>query len=342
MTALVLARRFGSVIGVGLAIVAAVLEPVPAAAELPETPVLLASLGFTPDEIAQIEAGKLVRHSLAPASERELTAGLAFHVPVPPAQLVEQSERDLLDRVDPNIIGYAAVATPGSVADFAKLTLAPDPAGRAQAYVGAAPGGALQLSAAEIAAFGALGSGAAPSAVEAQLRSALLERVQAYRARGLAGIEPYALADGKTRSPGEELRTATNASKGLADHVPAAFQFLLSYPNGKPAGAEELFRWSHFEAHGVPTIALTHVLLIPDGDAWIVAQRQFYVSTGYNAEQAIAAFLPAQGGTIVVYGNRTSTDQITGFGGGTKRSLGSKVLASQLESMFEKARADVQ
>jgi hypothetical protein len=177
--------------------------------------------------------------------------------------------------------------------------------------------------------------------VEPQVRSALLARLQAYRANGLAGIAPYAHADGKSRSPAEELRTATQASKKLQQHAPAAYQFLLSYPNGKPPGTEEIFRWSHFDAHGVPTLALTHVLLVPDGEAWIVAQRQFYVSTGYNAEQAVAAFLPSQAGTVVVYANRTSTDQITGFGGGAKRSLGSKMLASQLEGMFEKARAAV-
>ena len=96
-----------------------------------------------------------------------------------------------------------------------------------------------------------------------------------------------------------------------------------------------------FEAHGVPTIALTHVLLVPDGDAWLVVQRQFYVSAGYNVEQAVAAFLPSKGGTVVAYANRTSTDQITGFGSGTKRSIGSKILASQLETMFERARAAV-
>ena len=325
-----------------LAAPAAVIGPSSAGAELPATPALLASLGFTQDEVAEIEAGKLVRHSLAPASERELTAALAFQVPVSPAQLVEASKRDLLDQVDANMIDFGVVSSPGRSADFAKLTLQPDPAERAQAYIGAAPGGALNLSSGEIAAFHALGDSATPGVVEAAVRSALLERVEAYRTRGLAGIEPYALADGKTRSPAEELRVATNASKALQQYAPAAFQLLLSYPNGKPAGTEEIFRWSHFEAHGEPTIVLTHVLLIPDGEAWIVAQRQFYVSTGYNAEQAIAAFLPAQGGAVVVYGNRTSTDQITGFGGGTKRSLGSKVLSSQLESMFEKARAKVQ
>lgn len=316
------------------------LTATPAVAELPEGTVLLGSLGLSPGEVAQVEAGQLVRHAVAPASDRELTAGLAFHVPLPPARLVADSKQDLMDRVDPDMIAYAVVPAPGSLADFAKLTLEPGAAKRAAQYTGAQPGGGLNLSAEEIAAFQKLGSGAAPAAVEAQVRAALLARVQAYRTKGLAGIAPYALAGGKTRSAAEEIRTATNASKKLQQYAPAAFQLLQDYPNGNPPGTEEIIRWSQFDAHGTPTIALTHLLIVPDGDAYLLVQRQFYVSTGYNAEQAIAALLPAKdGGTVVIYANRTSTDQITGFGGGTKRSLGSKILASQLETMFEKARA---
>jgi hypothetical protein len=51
--------------------------------------------------------------------------------------------------------------------------------------------------------------------------------------------------------------------------------------------------------------------------------------------------MPSQRDTIVAYAGRTSTDQVEGIGGGARRSLGSRVLASQLESMFEKARAQV-
>jgi hypothetical protein len=316
------------------------LAAAPARSQLPAAETLLADLGLAPDEIAQVKAGQLVHHSVAAASERELTTGLAFQVATPPAQLVKNLAQDLLDSVDPNVTAFGVVSTPGSAADFAKLTLSPNAQARAQAYVRAKPGGDLNLSAQEIAALGALGSGAAPAAVETKVRDLLLERVQTYRARGLAGLAPYA-RDGGTRSPGDELRTATQASKKLAQYAPAAYQLLLSYPDARPPGTEEVIRWSQFEGHGVPTIALTQVLIVPDGEARVALQRQFYASTGYNAEQAIAAFLPAAGGTVVVYANRTSTDQITGFGGSAKRSIGSKLLASQLEDLFQKARARV-
>ena len=43
---------------------------------------------------------------------------------------------------------------------------------------------------------------------------------------------------------------------------------------------------------------------------------------------------------MVVYGNRTSTDQVEGWGGGAKRSIGSKLLESQLEALAGKVRRD--
>ncbi len=312
------------------------------AAPLPDADTLLADLGLSADEIAQVEAGQLVRHEVESASERELTAGMAFLVKATPAALVAESKKDLLDRVMADTISFGIVSSPASIADFAKLVLKPNAAQRAQAYVAASPSGDLNLSTQEIAAFHALGSGASVAAVEQQLRSQLFARLQTYQAHGLAGIAPYARSSGGPRSPADALRTATTASKALEKYVPAVYQYLLSYPEKKPPGTEESFRWMQVDAHGEPTIALTHVLLVPEGDAWVAVQRQFYVSAGYNAEQAIAALLPTKSGTVMVYGNRTSTDQVTGFGGGAKRSIGSRVLASQLEDMFEKARSAVQ
>ena len=55
-------------------------------------------------------------------------------------------------------------------------------------------------------------------------------------------------------------------------------------------------------------------------------------------EQAVAAILPAQGGSIVLYSNHTSTDQVAGFGGGAKRSIGSKLMGSELEKIFAKVQ----
>jgi hypothetical protein len=94
------------------------------------------------------------------------------------------------------------------------------------------------------------------------------------------------------------------------------------------------FYWEHFAAHGVPKIALVHALVVPDGSAFLVMERPFYVSEGFNCEQAVAGFLPVKGGTVVVYSNHTSTDQVMGLGGGAKRSIGSQLMAAELRDLL--------
>ena len=116
---------------------------------------------------------------------------------------------------------------------------------------------------------------------------------------------------------------------------------LLAYPAGKPAGLEESFRWRKFDERGVPTIHLEHAFLVADGEARIAVERQFYVSTGYNAAQSIAVFVPTDAGTIVVYTYRTSSDQVEGLGGRIKRSLGNLMLASRLEGTLQKMQKEM-
>ncbi len=322
--------------GLMLLVLAAAL---PAAAQIPDANTLLTDLGLTPAEIAQVKAGQFVTGKIQPSSERELVASFAFWVHGTPTELVNQLRSGLLNEVDSNMLAAQLVAGAPTLASFAKLTLQPDAQKRALAYAGAKPGADLNLSNAEIASFNALGSGATPASVEPVLRSALLARLAAYQSKGLAATAPYAGAGGEPRSPGDELRSATQATKKLQSLAPAAYKYLLDYPASKPPGSEETLRWSQFMANGAPTIALTQGLFIPDGDAWVLVQRQFYVSGGYNSEQAIGALLPMQDGTLAIYTNRTSTDQVTGFGGGTKRSIGSKLLASQLQALYQKIQS---
>jgi hypothetical protein len=309
---------------------------VASAQQLPPANDILSAMGLSAAQIQQVESGQLVRGSGQPSTPRELVAVFAFTVNAPPADLVKEAQAGLLDRVDPNTTAFAPIT--GAASDFAKLQLTD---AHAAMFRNASPGGSLNLSTSEIAQFQALGSGASTAQVTEAVRQMLAARVAAYQAKGLGGIAPYARSSG-TRDAAAELRSALDASRLLHKYAPAAFQAMRDYPGAQPPGTEQHYRWSLFDAHGTPTIALTHSLFIPDGDAWVVMQRQFYVSAGYNSMEAIGGFLPAQGNTVVVYGGRTSTDQVEGFGGSARRSLGSRVLESQLESMFQRARTKVQ
>jgi hypothetical protein len=306
----------------------------PASAQIPDAPTLLSALGFTQDQIQQITSGQIVRGAIKAASDRELVAAMAFEVKNSPAQIVSQLKAGAGAKTDPTTKVSGQFGGGGSVNDLAKLSL---DSSRAKVYTSASPGETLNLSTQEIATFDAL-AGSDAATVTNAVKSQLLARLKAYQQQGLAGIAPYAREDG-SRSCNDELRTMAQASKALQKYVPTAYQYLLSYPNSKPAGTEEVFRWAQIDAHGTPALTLTHVAYVPDGNSYVLLQRMFYVSATFNCEQALAAFVPVQGGTAVVYANRTSTDQVEGWGGDMKRSIGSRLLESQLEDQFQTAQS---
>ena len=300
-------------------------------AELPAARVALADTGYSTDQIAGVEAGKIVTGDAKPAHERDLAVAFAFLVPLTPAELVAHLAKD--QHRDPDTIATGSISAAGALTDFAALSLQPDADRRARRYVTAKPGSDLNLGESELSTFRGLGSSASTAAVEAQVRSALLERYRAYREKGLDGIAPYARG-GDSRSIAHDLRISLESVAGLRKYAPAAFEAMMSYPASAPPGSESRFTWEHFPAQGTPTIALVHEMYVPDGSAFLVLQRQYYVSEVFNCEQAVAGFLPVQGGTVVVYTNHTSTDQVMGLGGGAKRSLGSQLMASELRELF--------
>jgi len=310
----------------------------PARAELPTADALLADLGLSAAEIADVKAGKIVTRKVEASHERDLATSFAFFVPIAPKALVAQLTSGLLSKVDENTISRGVIAGAAAADAFKGLALTPDGAARAKRYASGSAADSFNLSAEEAAAFGKLPASASVADVEAQVRSALAARYQAYRAKGLAGIAPYLRGSGAPRSVADDLRVSLDSLKALKRYAPAAYTAMAEYPRSLPAGSEDHFTWVQLMAHGAPTIVLTQALIVPDGESYLAMQRQFYVSEGFNGEQAVAGILPAAGGTIVVYANHTSTDQVAGFGGSAKRSIGSKLMSSELQGIFGKVQ----
>jgi hypothetical protein len=294
---------------------------------------LLADAGLSADDKQRVLNGEFVTADAKAVSDRDLAVTMVFMVKTSPDALSKQVVAGSLVTADAQVQAYALFKSPGSLPDVAGLRI---PSDEATALAGAKPGSAFNLSAAEIKAFNGLPAGN-QQAVQRQLQQMLLQRYQTYRASGLAGIAPYARG-GSEMNLAADLRKATQAAQGLEKYLPKFQAALLNYPKGMEPEMQESFFWMRSIIHGQPTYVLQHTLAVADGAARAVAQRQYYVSAGYNGEQAVAGFLPIQGGTLVVYSSHAFTEQVSGFGGSMKRSIGSRVMADQLKKMFEAGR----
>ena len=306
----------------------------------PRAKALLAQLPFSDGERQQILAGKLVTAaSREQTSDRELAITMAFLIKDSPSDLVAMFEKAYLYDIDRSATTHGELRGDGSLADLQALRLTPNGDAEAKRFADASAGTDLNLSTAEIAAFRALPE-RTNAAVEAELREVLLARYQVYRARGLAGIAPYDRGGGKSTNPADDLRRATNASPVLAGEAPEAVAALLNYPKSQPARATERFFWVNFEIDGQPTIALTHRLVTPQDDGtFVLADRHYYVTRSHNAVQAIAGIFPVQEGALVIYANRTFTDQLGGFGASAKQAIGRKIMGGQIAALYEQLRA---
>lgn len=322
------------VAALSLAVPLAAAAPVEAQ---PNADQVLTDMGLSGADRQKVLNGEFVTAELPSASDRDLSIAMAFLVKASPADLAKEAVAGEFIKADAQVQAHGDLSASSTVADLAGLQMTDD---SAAAFADASAGSDLNLSKDEIAAFNAVKGGGKP-AQQQQLQKMLLARFQAYQGKGLAGIAPYDRG-GDSSDPAADLRRAADAAKGLKKYLPSLQQMLIGYPQATVAGAEQTFHWIQYDIDGKPTYVLTHGIAATDGNARVLTQRQYYVSTGYNAGQAVAAFLPVAEGTVVVYTNHTFTDQVAGFGGSMKRKIGRGMMESQLQKIFAKARTMAQ
>jgi hypothetical protein len=244
----------------------------PGAAQAIDPKTALDALRFPGDTLTRVGAGRFAEVALPTISERDLNVGIAFLVakqsPAALARTVREERRVL--HADPNVIAYGDFEGEGTLAELKRLRLTP---AQLKAFAQAAPGEEINLSLDEIAALHAAGADA--HAIENAVRAVLLAR---YRAKGLAGIAPYARA-GSATSAGDELAAVNRSAR--ASHIlsPTLYDLLDHYPDDLPPDFTEKLFWVQFRAHGEDTVALEHIFQATFEDTAVQVQRQYYVST---------------------------------------------------------------
>ena len=308
----------------------------PAAHAQPSAEQVLTDMRLSAGDRQRVLSGEFVNADVPAVSERDLSFAIAFLVKTSPEGLGERVITGDLVTADAQVQAWGELKGAGALADFARLKITSD---EARTLSAAKAGDALNLSAGEVAAF--TGAPGGPDAILEALRKMLLARYQAYRTSGLAGIAPYDRGGGRTTDHAADLRRASEASAGLKKYLPAFQAVLLGYPKATAVQMRESFFWVKSIIEGKATYILTHLMATPDGAAYALARRQYYASTSYNGEQSVAGFLPVSDGTVVVLASHAFTDQVTGFGGSMKRSIGSSIMARKMREIFEAGRKKV-
>ncbi len=298
-------------------------------------------MGLSAGDKKKLAAGEIVSTDVEESNEKELAAALALVVPAALDEIAASITKGTTLDANSAILAHGEI-DPAQVdeAAFAGVTL---PDSEVAALLDAEPGSEFNLSTEEFAVFEDLGKqykpgdAGAADAVNAAYRQMLAGRMQAYLASGLEGIAPYDRG-GDSSSPADDLKAGLEAATLLEQFAPQMYQAFLAYPDQAVSDVQHQFHWSQQEADDRPVTILTHRMLQQRPDVLVLLSRDYYVGHSFNASQAVAGALPVDGGTAIFYGNRTSTDQVAGFGGSLKRKIGGGMMRDSLIATLKEVR----
>jgi len=317
---------------------------------------ILKMAGLSDAEIASVKKREMVRGTRDSADDRDLAAWFCFLVRAEGPALRETFMSSSKRGTDPSVAQYGHLNDENNDQEnsadgedpFGDVKLEPQGDVMTKLYLTAKPGscGDLNLSKEEMDKFASLSNGATQADVEAVLRQVLAGRLEEYKQRGLEGISPYCRGRNKDFDPAKELAHKSSILPLVDKLAPAFSKYLREYPSSKPEGLDEAFTWVNFIVNDKPNICLVHKMGMEvdgGGGLYVFCQRHFYVSRGHNTVQGVGGTFPVESDdgtkeTLVLYISRTSTDQVSGFGGSAKRTIGAKVMGGKIAENMERFR----
>lgn len=323
------------------------LSNAPAALAGPDADELTWAVGIPSEELSKLLKGDIVSFNLQETRTKSLTSGIAMYVKAPPAKVVEMVLKGRLAASDPDVLARGDLDAEFGPDAFRKFAYGVDQLEEAKKLLDAKPGWDFNLSSGEIASFQALKEGldqgnpkAVVSAVSANYRRVLWDRLKAYQDKGLSGIAGYDRGNGETTDIGFDLSSDTRNGKILNRYFTDLQQYMLRAPlalNGEPVDSR-LF-WINRRIEGRPTPILAHRLLYGVKDGALMVQREFYVAHDYNSSQAMAGSLPYEDGALVIFALRSYLDNPEEMGQSLQRSVSRDQLKAQMIKKFQRLKA---
>ena len=171
---------------------------------------------------------------------------------------------------------------------------------------------------------------------EVVFKQILSARAKAFWEHGLKGIEPYS---GNNHNVADDLETANNAVLKIVKNPTVCEEINVIPSQSKNPGIHALM-WSIVHGNCMSSIVLSHRILYKEGDAaFISLTRKFYSAADFDSSLITAGVLPtAENKCALFYVNHTFTANVAGFGGGTKRSIGRKMMKGALVETMKKAQ----
>jgi len=170
------------------------------------------------------------------------------------------------------------------------------------------------------------------------LRARVIERQLAYRKGGNQVLGEYNDKKNSTQVA-EQFKYMLSYGKVLPEVLPHYYNYLLDYPNGKPANVEDMFYWEKVKFGLKPTLRIVQVVTMqgnnPHEPAYTIAEKQLYSShyfeTALDLTFCIRGDDPKQPGFYLIMVMGSEQAGLTGFKGSILRKVATGKSASNLQ-----------
>jgi hypothetical protein len=306
-------------------------------------------LQFDGAERARVLQGEIVGKDFREHDEKEISIAVVTRIAAPLPKLAEEIRKGELLQADQEVLDFRAFP-PGTPLEEAFRTVGytSEEGQEIRRLLAALPGSTFNLSAEELDRLRDARTrfpggdcdrkAACAGELSGLYRGMLRARLERYLKDGLDGIAPYDRGAGKTVLPEDELRHAAEDATLIRRAFPEFYAAFTEFPKAQRAEDESQLLWIKRRVQGRPAYALAHRLSEVRSELALFAERQFYVGTSYNALQTFIGLLPDGDRTILVYTNRTFTDQVAGLGSNVRHSVGRSKMMSAVIRNFEALR----
>ena len=284
------------------------------------------TIGFSIDDLRELDRGAAVIRSLDTPVRQELAHVGVVHLDVPPDEFVDLF-RDI-ERFErgPGIPQIGRFGSPPRIDDLESLTL---PAQDVEELPKCRTGDCqVKLSADALTRFRTdvdWSSADAGRQASELAREMVLDLVLAYQAEGNTALGAY-VDDDDPLLVAEQFRALLASRDPLPAAVPELLRYLDHYPRGLPDGADEFFYWTVVDFGMKPTIRVNHVVIHPlaerssTGIAYAIATKQLYASHYFHTTLELRFLVDridrsGRAASTLISVTRSRNDGMTGFRG---------------------------
>jgi hypothetical protein len=295
---------------------------------------LVRDLKFSSGEIADLEHGKVVRHTLPPtaAGEVAVVGGVRIHST---KDRFVAAYRDIVRfKRSASVLEIGRFSHPPEPSDLDKLTITPDDFDLRRCRVGDCD---IRLPADDIHRFAKEIDWTRPDAeakAAALFKQMLFDHVRAYTGGGPGLITQYD-DDSRPIRPNDDFHALIKSSPYIDTAFPGLGAHLASYPADPLPGADDFLYWSKEKFGIAPFISVTHVTLAPESPhQYVATTRDVYSSRYVDASVALAIASDSVGDPqsfYLFYVNRSRANALRGALARIRRSIVERRVRGSLE-----------